>query len=143
MTLSSILLAIALGVANIALKEIKFGTSAKDTDDAFFASDTGVECALYNDKQASNSFVASGGSGTVSCLNRNIPISGAYPSWNFVVTGLGSTGLYCANVSVVKDAVTHAPSVVTTVTSKGYNIGDSSCLSTNPDRIEREIIVSY
>ena len=33
-TLSSILLAIALGVANIALKEIRFGTSAKDTNEA-------------------------------------------------------------------------------------------------------------
>jgi len=49
-TLSSILLAIALGAANIALKEIKFGTSAKDTNNAFFAADTGAELALFNDK---------------------------------------------------------------------------------------------
>ena len=49
-TLASILLTISLGVSNIALREIKFSTSAKDTNDAFFAADTGTECALFNDK---------------------------------------------------------------------------------------------
>ncbi|MEK7081105.1 MAG: hypothetical protein AAB902_01830 [Patescibacteria group bacterium] len=121
-TLSSILLAIALGAANIALKEIKFGTSAKDTNNAFFAADSGAELALFNDKTL-----------------------GYYPigTTNFVVSGLGSSGLSCANVSVVKDDTTSPPSIITTVVSKGYNIGDAACLSSNPDRIEREIIVSY
>ena len=41
-TLAAILLSIALGISQIALKEIKFGTSAKDTNDAFFAADTGL-----------------------------------------------------------------------------------------------------
>ena len=121
-TLSSILLAIALGAANIALKEIKFGTSAKDTNNAFFAADTGAELALFNDKTPN-----------------------FYPigTTNFVVSGLGGGGLSCAKVSVLKDDTTNPPSIITTVVSKGYNIGDAACLSSNPDRIEREIIVSY
>jgi len=142
-TLSAILLSIALGVANIALKEIRFGTSAKDTNNAFFAADTGAECALVNDKYSSISFVKIGGSGTVRCMGNNIAISGVFPSWNFVVSGLGSSGVSCANVSVFKDDVTRAPSIITTIISKGYNIGDAACLSSNPDRIEREILVSY
>jgi hypothetical protein len=120
-TLSSILLAIALGTANIALKEIKFGTSTKDTNNAFFAADAGAELALFNDKTPN-----------------------FYPigTTNFIVSGLGS-GLSCAKVSVFKDNTTSPPSIITTVISKGYNIGDAACLSSNPDRIEREIIVSY
>lgn len=146
-TLSSIILAIALGVAEIALKEVKFSTSDKDTSNAFFATDTGVECALFNDKGAASVFPAGGPATPITCATNTItPVftpnsnGGIY---NFVVTGLGSNGLSCANVSVLKDSVTNSPSTITTITSKGYNIGDATCSSSNPDRIEREIKVSY
>ena len=142
-TISAIILAIALGVSNIAFREIKFGTNARGSNDAFFAADTGAECALNNDKPSSNSFVQSGGSGTVQCLGGNITLNGIFPSWNFVVSRLGNSELGCANVTVFKDNITKAPSIITTVTSKGYNIGDSGCLPSNPNRIEREIRVSY
>lgn len=134
---SSIILAVTLAVANISLKEIKFGTSAKDTNDALFAADTGAECALINDKSTSNSFVQTGGSGTVSCLGQTIPLNGAYPSWNFILSGLGSGGLGCAKVSVDK---TVSP---TAVISKGYNIGDASCVSSSTNRVERQLELSY
>ena len=146
-TLSSILLAIALGVANIALKEIRFGTSAKDTSNAFFASDTGIECALLGDKTfASSPFKPTGGASSIECLGGNVSINGNYPSFNFVVSGLGSSGQSCANVTIFKDEVIKAPAVVTTVVSKGYNIqdvGDPTCSSSNPNRVEREIKVTY
>ncbi len=136
--LSSIILAITLGVANITLKEIKFSTSAKDTNDAFFAADIGTECALLNDKSESNSFVSTGGSGTVSCLGGTISLSGDYPLWSFVLPGLGSGGQGCAKVTVDKSA---APTTV--VNSKGYNMGDVSCLSPNTDRVERELQATF
>lgn len=125
--LASILLSIALGVANIALKEIKFGTSAKDTNDAFFAADTGIESILFSDKGASSSFV---------------PASGTQQSWDTVLAGLGSAGASCAKVSITKDN-TNPPSTKTTIVAKGYNTGDSSCNSTNPNRIERELLIIY
>ena len=126
-TISSILLAIALGVGNIALKEVKFGTSAKDTNNAFFAADTVIEYVLFSDKPPSSSFV---------------PAPGTKQSWNIIISGLGSQGASCATVNVEKDN-TNPPSTVTTIISKGYNIGDAACLSSNPDRIERELKVSY
>lgn len=151
-TLSAILLSIALGVANIALKEIKFGTSAKDTNDAFFAADTGAECALNNDKPSSNHFPLTGPASQITCANVAItPVfSATDPNnsnavlYNFVVPSIGGSSVSCANVSVSKDPVTRSPSVITTVTSRGYNIMDNaSCLSSSPNRIERELIVSY
>lgn len=139
-TISAILLSIALGVANISLQEIKFGTSAKDTNEAFFAADTGVECAFSNDK-ASGSVFVSPGSPSIACNGVTItavedPVSPSF--WTFVVPTLGGEGQGCARVTVDKTA-----SSLTTVISKGYNVGDASCSSSNPDRIEREIRTTY
>ena len=126
-TLASILLAIALGVANIALKELKFGTSARDTNDAFFAADTGIEYVLFNDKYPTSAYV---------------PGSGTTQTWNIIVSGLGSLGSSCAKVSITKNN-TVQPFTTTNIISKGYNIGDASCNSSNPDRIERELKTNY
>ena len=139
-TISSIILAIAHGDANIALKEVKFSTDARETNNAFFAADTGVECALFNDKSTSTSFLSIGSSGTVQCLGGNIALKGSFPAWDFIVPGLGSTGQSCAKVSVTK--IGSSPTV-TTIVSKGYNKGDSLCISSDSDRIERALIVSY
>lgn len=127
-TLSAILLAIALGVANIALKEVKFSTSAKDTNNAFFAADTGIEKALFEDKSSTS------------------PTEEGEIHASFFVANLGSENFSCANVGITKTTTMNADSslsTVTTIISKGYNIGNESCTSTNPDRVEREIKVSY
>lgn len=124
-TVSSILLAISLGISNIAIKEIKFSTSAKDTNDAFLAADTGIEYALFHDKGASD----------------YVPAPGTTQTWDFNVYAAAGGGVSCARVSVTKDD-TVSP-MATTIVSKGYNIGDETCSSPNPDRIERELTISY
>lgn len=127
-TLSAILLSIALGVSNITFKEMKFGTNARDTNDAFFAADTGIESVLYQDKDSAT---------------YPMPNEGGTETFNPPpIVGLGSNGASCAIVSIKKDN-TDPAMPITTVISKGYNTGDNNCLSSNPDRIEREIKVSY
>jgi len=137
-TLSAILLSIALGVANVSFKEIKFGTSAKDTNEAFFAADTGAECAFVNDKSTGNSFVSSGGTGNIQCLGTTISLSGSSPVWSFVLSGLGPQGKGCAKVTVDK---TSSP---TQITSNGYNNGSGSgtCIP-GANTIERELLSTY
>lgn len=140
-TLSSIFLAITLGIANIALKEVSFGTGVRDANDAFFAADIGAECALFNDKTDSNSFLPPpDGSGTVQCLGGNIALIGSYPSWSFTISGLGGSDQSCAKVSVVKNGGSPA---TTAIVAKGYNIGDGNCNSANQNRVERQIEVNY
>lgn len=127
-TLSSIILAIALGITNVALKEVKFGTNARDTNDAFFAADTATEYAFFTDKYPNSSFVV---------------VPGAKQTWNFVVSGLGGMGESCAKVSVEKDN-TSVETTKTTIITKGYDTGDPiTCDSSNPDRVEREIKTIY
>src|SRR3990167_9509283 len=114
--ISSMVLAIALGVLDIAYKEIKFSTSARDTNDAFFAADTGLECALFNDKSTGDSFVEVGFSGEIVCRGGAITLNGSFPEWDFIISQLGSVGEPCARVNVKKDTAT-------TITSSGYNNG--------------------
>ena len=145
--ISSIILAIALGVANISLKEINFGTSARDANDAFFAADTGAECALYYDRSDNNAFkeTTNEGEGSVplimTCAGSKISFINKPPPWSFVISGLGSTGQSCAKVTVSKDNTSIL--TTTTIISKGYNVGDKNCSSSNPNRVERELEVTY
>ena len=139
-TLSAILLSIALTVANVALKEIKFGTSDKDTNEAFFAADTGAECAFFHDKSTSNSFVPSGGTGSIQCLDNTIILSasGSPPTlWSFTISGLGSQEQGCAKVTVDKTFP-----LLTKITSNGYNNGGSSCVQAS-NTVERQIELNY
>lgn len=148
---TGVLFAVALGTTNIALKETKFSTSSKSTNEAFFAADTGAECALFNDKNLLT-FPLSGVSnitnGKINCTD----VTGYFNqidngSFVFVVPSINSSGS-CAIVTVLKtDSGTKdefdniIPSVE--IISKGYNVGDDSCNSTNTNRVERELELNY
>lgn len=138
-TLAAILLAIALGVSNIAFREIRFGANARGGNEAFFAADTGTECALYHDPATGSSF-SNLGSSSIICLGDSIDVVKT-PSmlfWRFTMSGLGSDRKSCAIVTVDK---TSPPA--TTLISKGYNKGNASCFSSDYNRIERELKVTY
>lgn len=143
-TLSSIILAIALGIANIALREIKFSTSNKDANDAFLAADTGAECALFYDKLVGSSFLIAGPATTINCAGVSFTptFSGTSNtgSYDFLIAGLGNSGKSCAKVKVFKDKSVSPALVV--ITSTGYNIGDANCVSTSINRVERELKIS-
>ena len=135
MILSSIILAIAMGILSIALKETNFGVSARAGNEAFFAADTGAECALYYDKSnlALNAF--SGTLDQMICANQNIAINSTGSGfWSFEVFNLGESGKSCAIVTIAKDPTS---SYATTVISKGYNNCSSSV------KTERELKVTY
>lgn len=144
-TIAALLLSIALGVANIAFREIKFGTSVKDSNDAFFAADAGIECAAINDKSTSTIFVSSP-AGSMQCLGGNVAVTGSYPYLGFTISGLGNGGQGCAIVTVDKSVT--SPEQKTTIISKGYNNGGSgsapnwTCAS-GSNTVERQIELNY
>jgi len=152
--LSSIILTITLGVANISLKELNFSTSVRATNDAFFAADTGAECALYYDIVGTQSFsglinpfgvpssqVNTYCAGTDVDLNNGSSNPTSEGPWIFYLHSIGQSGQACARVSLSRDT-TVTPNI-TTIISKGYNIGDSFCASSNPNRVERQIELTY
>ena len=143
-TLSAIFLAIALGLSNIALKELKFSTSAKDTNDAFFAADTGVECGLYYDKLG-NFPIPSGSNPSINCAGSNITVD-EFPTsfWTFTVPGLGpdSSPQGCAVVTVDKTFTYPGDEDKVVITSKGYNNGSPACTSSS-NTVERQLELRY
>ena len=107
---------------------------------AFFAADTGAECAFFHDKSTSNSFVPSGGTGSIQCLDNTIILSasGSPPTlWSFTISGLGSQEQGCAKVTVDKTFP-----LLTKITSNGYNNGGSSCVQAS-NTVERQIELNY
>ena len=145
-TLASILLAIAIGVSNVALKEVNFSTSARSSSEAIFSADTLVECALYYDRGDLDRFRWPNPGGTISCgtsANITPAISGNATAWSYIFPAtFGSAGGNCAVLTISKDA-SSPPVVNTTIVSKGYNIGDASCNSSSQSRTERELLVYY
>jgi len=136
---SSIIFAIAFGVTSIALKEVKFSSSAQGANDAFFAADTGAECALYYDYNLGIEAPFSGSSeeGTPwSCAGNGIIVN----SGTFVISGLGANSQSCAIVTVTKN-----PDVGVEIISKGYNTGGNTqdCSSSSSNRVERQLEVRY
>ena len=112
-TISAIILAIALGITNVAFKEVRFSTDARDTNDAFFAADTGAERALFLDK--------GNGCTPLEC--------------SFTISGLGSTGQSCVVVTFSENGA------LTTIISKGYNDGGTDCIQ-GPNSVERVLIIT-
>ena len=144
--LSAIFLSIALGVLSITSKELSFSLSVKDSNDAFYAADSGIECALYNDIKLDN-FTPDQYTDT-SCFG--VPIMSDYDAnsatYNFNILGLGSTKRSCAKIFISKitNNSTDPATVETHIISKGYNTGgDNDCNQTNLKSIERVIEVNY
>ena len=147
--LSSIMLAVAIGMANIAYKQTVFTTSAKDTNAAFFAADTGSECALYYDLQGTQSFFGvvnpfgSGSTVTTSCAGTIIDLyqGSSTGPWTFHLVGLGADGQACATVTVTKTTSPESTEIV----SKGYSTGGDTadCSSSDVRRVERQIEINY
>ena len=124
-TLSAILLSIALGITSVAMKEVQFGTSAKDTNDAFFAADSGAEYVLYKDRSDNiiDPFPSPSGGTTI------------------IVSELDSTLKGCATVTI-KKTVTNI-SASTEVVSKGHNNGSPNCTTISSNTVERELDINY
>ncbi len=152
--LASIILSVTLGLTNISLKELNFNTSAKDSNDAFFAADTGAECALYYDLIGTQSFfgivnpigqpgtaVSTYCAGTAINLNNGSSVPDPVGPWTFYVYPLGESGKACAIVTVSKTTNPDATSIV----SKGYSTGGdtSDCTSSVPNRVERQVELNY
>ncbi len=119
-------LSVSLGVFNLIIGEISLSGTTRDSQLAFYASDAGVECALYWDIQQ-GAFSTSTAS-VINCAGQTESVGGATIS-NFSLSfGNGS----CVDVSVEK-----LPSQ-TIVTSQGKNTCED-----RPRTVQRGLQVSY
>lgn len=147
---TSLVLSIGISILNISKKEFLLATSAKDSSIAFYAADSGVECAAYGDQRYSTFSTTTDQRSTLRCGSGMSPIlpptqgpAGVY-KFNFSVK-FGKEGESCSNITVTKEYVND--SLFTTIESRGYNMGwnsgNSSCDVQGPKKVERGLRLSY
>lgn len=138
----SILIALGSAIFNIVSKEIILSSSGRESQFAFFAADTGIECALYWDIKH-DAFVSSSPLTDVACggapatLTITAGNNGTSPTLTTTFTFSLNTGTTnpCVAITVLKTTVPTS----TVIASQGYN----TCVTTSPLRLERAIRVQY
>jgi hypothetical protein len=158
----SILLTIGLSMLDISVRRLILASAGRESQQSFYAADSGVECALRADIKAAESPFATSTPGSVVCNNQVIttgsqivptnpptasrvggggnsnPISIFYLDFNLVDPPLP----YCAIVTVEKrldNTFPDNPYVKTIIESRGYN----TCATDSKRRVERAIRVQY
>lgn len=134
------LLLVATGVVTLAVRSSLIYSAARESQHAFYAADTGIECALYWDVQNPSGFSAFSTSTAVSIFcnqdgsnsSNEWEVGGSETSLIEYITFLPDP--YCARVVITKP-----DDGSTTIESFGYN----SCDPANPRRVERAVKVSY
>ncbi|MBP7845944.1 MAG: hypothetical protein KA007_00745 [Candidatus Pacebacteria bacterium] len=121
--ISLVVLAIAIGISNVAYKENVLAFSAKEGSYAFFAADTGLECALFHDSRGLFSDPTNP-EPVVDCAGLNMisDAVGTKVSFNFEYEMAGKNR--CVEVSIdksVPDPV-NPTGTLTEIFSNGYNI---------------------
>lgn len=156
---SSVLLSIGLSIFSLTIKELALSSSGRESQAAFYAADSGIECGLYWDvvgrvfatSSESVNFVP----GSATCAGQAFtvteykPINFAAPAatstFSFAPTDALASGV-CVLVSVSK-YVDSTGLIKTDVLSRGYNVGyggaGSDCSVTDDLKVERALKVSY
>lgn len=135
--LASVSLALALALLDVAYKQVTLALTAKQSQYAFLAADTALECALYYD-QKQDLFNYTKTSGSVSC-NGQAPVTVTFTQGvtprkrTFTIPCAGGVGEY-AQVTVYK-----ASDAGTRIYANGYN----TCTASDTRRIERGLKVFY
>lgn len=133
------LLLIATGIITLAYKQGLIASSGKESQIAFYAADSGLECALYWDVKnpSGESAFDPNFTSTINCnrdegnTGNQWTVGGSSES-QFTMTFLPDP--FCATVTVTK-----LTGGGTEIRSRGYN----TCSATNPRRVERAVKVTY
>lgn len=138
----SVVLAVSLGISSVTSKELILTSSAKEGHLAFFASDTGLDCALHYDRIAALApFEDSDVGSDIKCFGTTGPSAqlkqinvGEY----FFEYNKASGSPSCFSVEVLKKDLPGGD-IETRITSRGYN----TCDTNSAKRVERKLEATY
>ncbi len=127
--ITSIILGMSVGISVFIIRELLISSTGRESQKAFFAADSGVECALYWDLKQ-NAFATSS-TQVISCAGVSPTVGGVSGISEF---DLAFTNGACSHVKVDKTIL-----FSTKIDSAGHNI----CNLSDPNRVERTLRVSY
>lgn len=136
--ITATLLLVSTGIVSVAVKEAFISSSARESQHAFYAADTGIECAIYWDvrNESGISAFATSTQSQINCNNDNegpFTVGGPTGVSTFEFDFDSTGNPYCAVVTVTKSGN------LTLIESRGYN----TCDPLNRRRVERAVRVGY
>jgi len=148
-TVTAALVLVAFAVIDYALKQVGISSVAKDSQIAFYAADSGIECALYWDLRntGQSTFGTSTPELDITCNNKSAHIykinNGSAGTSTFAFD-FSTSDTSCVAVTVAKRFV--GQNINTKIESRGYNVGTASgstCTGASTRKVERAIEVTY
>ncbi len=158
---SSVVLAVGISILTISKKEFLLASSARESTSAFYAADSGLECAIYNVDLPDN-FSTTTQTATVNCMGYTMPPLALTATGGFYYIADGNEGTFifhirmgiptnksCAIVSIHKyyrdDDDGSGLTLHTTIESRGYNLGwnGTTCSLASPRRVERALRYTF
>jgi Tfp pilus assembly protein PilX len=145
MLLTTLVLSIGVSILTIARKEVILTGSSRESHRALLAADSGLECAVYWNRVASN-FPGpdEDDSGRLAQINcQNLPISiniddsvSAVTEYSWTINRVAEQ--QCTLVKIIKNQVLVGSefAIETTYESRGYN---TACSDTSNKRVERAL----
>lgn len=136
--LTSVALGIGLALLDIAYKQVVLASTAKQSQSAFYAADTLMECVLYYDQQL-NTFAYSATSGSVTCNGQTASVT--FDQTNTSLGHKRTFTLPCTGAGTERGKATiyKTSAAATQIFVTGYN----TCTANNPRRIERGLKAFY
>lgn len=134
-TITAALILVSISIVNIALKQISISGSGRDSQNAFYAADSGAECAIFwdvrNPVNPGTSAFDPLAVQDIECNSNTISVT--HNSATSTFTMLFTPQSFCSKVTVVKNGG------ATKVEARGYN----TCDVNNTRRLERAIEINY
>ncbi|MEY2664864.1 MAG: hypothetical protein RIT04_672 [Candidatus Parcubacteria bacterium] len=157
---TAIVLSVAISILSISRKEFLLSTSARESQFAFYAADSGMECAAYNDLVNGIFSSTTTPPTEISCANATSTIPAptivasstnpAITSYTYIWSGkLGTSQCFSVDVTKEYDTSGGGLSVVTLIGSRGYNVGwnigvtPPDCSAVNPKKVERKLLLVH
>ena len=141
LTITATLLLVSTGIVTVALRQAFLTSSSRESQYAFYAADTGIECAIYWDVKnptGYSAFATTTGPTTINCnydaVNNPSNSMSVGTSNVSTFTIRFNPRPYSADVIVTKNN-----DGTTNIVSNGFNTFDSS----NPRRTQRSVKVNY
>jgi len=132
----SIVLTVAFSVFEVFFLTVIMSGTVKDSQSAFYAADTGIECVYYNDVKLGP--LPNPGAANIQCNNQTEPINLPDDSFELLFGGSGES---C--VSVVLD-FNDTPPLTKRIDSYGRSRRSAAgCGASFPRRTERGIYLEY
>lgn len=139
--IASIVLVLGASIFGIAQKELMLSSIGRDSQFAFYAADTGAECALYWDIRHQY-FAPVTPSITPTCDSESLSTSGHSSVYPYTVTFQFEPNGYCVDVAVGKSINASTGAVNTTIQADGFSTG-CALIATNPRTLQRSVELAY